>query len=225
MKLIKQLLGVAALLLATSALAGHEGAAEDYTMVNPPQPTSSGTKIEVLEFFFYGCSHCFKLHPLISEWEKKLPKDVALVYVPTIFNPAWEPMARTYYALESIGQLKQLHDELFNAWNVNNIDLTDEAKITDFVAKHGVDRKKFSDAYNAFAMQGKLMRSKQMASAYGIRGTPTVTVDGKYVITGLQPKDTIRVLDTLIDKVRKERAGNKGQGQKKATPKSTNQKH
>lgn len=221
MKFIKQLLVVAALFLATSAFAGQDGAAEEYTLINPPQPTNSGAKIEVLEFFFYGCSHCFKLHPPISEWEKKLPKDVALVYVPTIFNPAWEPMARTYYALESLGQLKQLHDELFNAWNVNNIDLTDEAKITDFVTKHGVDRKKFSDAYNAFAMQGKIMRSKQMSSAYGIRGTPTLTVDGKYIISGLQPKDAMRVLDTLIDKARKERAANKGQGGKKATP----QKH
>ena len=221
MKFIKQLFVVAALFLATSAFAGQDGAAEEYTMINPPQPTNSGAKIEVLEFFFYGCSHCFKLHPPISEWEKKLPKDVALVYVPTIFNPAWEPMARTYYALESLGQLKQLHDELFNAWNVNNIDLTDEAKITDFVTKHGVDRKKFSDAYNAFAMQGKIMRSKQMSSAYGIRGTPTLTVDGKYIISGLQPKDAMRVLDTLFDKVRKERAANKGQGGKKATP----QKH
>ena len=221
MKFIKQLFVVAALFLATSAFAGQDGAAEEYTLINPPQPTNSGAKIEVLEFFFYGCSHCFKLHPPISEWEKKLPKDVALVYVPTIFNPAWEPMARTYYALESLGQLKQLHDELFNAWNVNNIDLTDEAKITDFVTKHGVDRKKFSDAYNAFAMQGKIMRSKQMSSAYGIRGTPTLTVDGKYIISGLQPKDAMRVLDTLIDKVRKERAANKGQGGKKATP----QKH
>ena len=220
MKFIKQLLVVAALFLATSAFAGQDGAAEEYTLINPPQPTNSGAKIEVLEFFFYGCSHCFKLHPPISEWEKKLPKDVALVYVPTIFNPAWEPMARTYYALESLGQLKQLHDELFNAWNVNNINLTDEEKITDFVTKHGVDRKKFSDAYNAFAMQGKIMRSKQMSSAYGIRGTPTLTVDGKYIISGLQPKDAMRVLDTLIDKVRKERA-NKGQGGKKATP----QKH
>ena len=221
MKFIKQLLVVAALFLATSAFAGQDGAAEEYTLINPPQPTNSGAKIEVLEFFFYGCSHCFKLHPPISEWEKKLPKDVALVYVPTIFNPAWEPMARTYYALESLGQLKQLHDELFNAWNVNNIDLTDEAKITDFVTKHGVDRKKFSDAYNAFAMQGKIMRSKQMSSAYGIRGTPTLTVDGKYIISGLQPKDAMRVLDTLINKARKERAANKGQGGKKATP----QKH
>ena len=221
MKFIKQLLVVAALFLATSAFAGQDGAAEEYTLINPPQPTNSGAKIEVLEFFFYGCSHCFKLHPLISEWEKKLPKDVALVYVPTIFNPAWEPMARTYYALESLGQLKQLHDELFNAWNVNNINLTDEEKITDFVTKHGVDRKKFSDAYNAFAMQGKIMRSKQMSSAYGIRGTPTLTVDGKYIISGLQPKDAMRVLDTLINKARKERAANKGQGGKKATP----QKH
>ena len=116
-------------------------------------------------------------------------------------------MSRTYYALESMGQQKRLHDDLFNAWNVNNIDLSDEAKITEFVAQHGVDRKKFGEAYNSFSMQSKVMRSKQMAQIYVIRGTPTLVVDGKYTISGLQPAETMQVLNALIDKARKERAG------------------
>lgn len=214
MKFIKHFFAVLTLLCATSAFAGHVAGEEDYTMVKPPQPTSSGNKIEVLEFFFYGCSHCFKLHELLSEWEKKMPKDVELVLVPAVFNPSWEPMARTYYALESLGQKKQLHDELYKAWHMNNIDLGDEAKVTDFVVQHGVDRKKFSDAYNAFAMQGKISRSKQLATTYAIRGTPTVFVDGKYQIAALQPADAIKVLNTLIEKARKERGGKRG-GSKK----------
>jgi len=113
-------------------------------------------------------------------------------------------MARTYYALELLGQQKRLHDDLFNAWNVNNIDLSDEAKITEFVGQRGIDRKKFSDAYNSFAMQSKVTRSKQLAQIYGIRGTPSLTVDGKYLISGLGPEESIKVLNALIDKARKE---------------------
>lgn len=205
MRFIKQLFAVLVLLCATQALAEPQ-AGKDYKLVNPPQPTSSGSKVEVLEFFFYGCSHCFKLHPLLSEWEKKMPKDVELVYVPAIFNASWEPMARTLYALEALGQLKQLHEDLFGAWNTNIQDLTDEAKITSFVSKRGVDAKKFGDAYNSFSMQSKVVRAKQMGQSYGIRGTPTLIVDGKYLITGLHPPETIAVLNALIDKARKERA-------------------
>ena len=205
MKFIKQFLVILALLFSTQALAEPQ-AGKDYTLLNPAQPTH-GNKIEVLEFFFYGCSHCFKLHPLLSAWEKKIPKDVELTYVPAIFNPSWEPMARAFYALEALGQRAQLHDALFNAWNINSTDLSDEAKIADFVAQHGVDRKKFSHAYNSFSMQSKVTRAKQMGQSYLIRGTPTLIVDGKYLISGLHPPETIEVLTALIDKARKERTG------------------
>jgi thiol:disulfide interchange protein DsbA len=204
-KLIKQFFIVLALLCAThTQVFAEPEAGKDYQILNPVQPTHSGNKIEVLEFFFYGCSHCFKLHPLISAWEKKIPKDVEFTFVPAIFNPTWEVSARTFYALEAMGQRAQLHDDLFNAWN-DNILLTDEASTTDFLAKHGVDRKKFGDAYNSFTMQSKVLRAKQMGQVYGIRGTPTLIVDGKYLISGLQPAETMQVLNALIDKVRKER--------------------
>lgn len=181
----------------------------DYKLVQPAQPTHSGNKVEVLEFFFYGCSHCYNLHPLLSEWEKKMPRDVTLEYVPTIFNPSWEPMANTYYALELMGKHKQLHDQLFTAWNVNNTDLGDLAKISAFVAKNGVDSKAFADNYQSFSVQTKVMRSKQMTQSYALRGTPTIVVDGKYLITGLQPADTIKVLNDLVEMARKERHSGK----------------
>jgi thiol:disulfide interchange protein DsbA len=206
MKFIKQIFVVLALLCVNQVFAEPE-MGKDYKVLNTAQPTRAGSKIEVLEFFFYGCSHCFKMHPALTAWEKKMAKDVELVYVPTIFNNAWEPMAHTYYTLELQGQQKRLHDDLFNAWNVNNIDLSDEAKITEFVGQRGVDRKKFSEAYNSFAIQSKVTRSKQLAQIYGIRGTPSLTVDGKYLISGLGPDESIKVLNYLIDKARKERSG------------------
>lgn len=205
MRFFKQLLSVLALLCATYAHA-EVVAGREYKLLNPPQPVSAGKKIEVLEFFFYGCSHCYHLHHQISAWEKKKPKDVDFQYVPVVFNESWEPMARTFYALEALGQRKQLHDALFEAWNVLNIDLGDEAKITEFVAKRGVDRAKFGAAYNSFSLQSKIARSNQMVQSFGVRGTPTIAVDGKYIITGLGPEDTIRVLDEVIQIARKERS-------------------
>ncbi|HLP98053.1 MAG TPA: thiol:disulfide interchange protein DsbA/DsbL [Sideroxyarcus sp.] len=206
MRLFKQVFAVLALLCATYAQA-EVVAGRDYKLLNPPQPTAGGKKVEVLEFFFYGCSHCYHLHPALSAWEKKMPKDVSLQYVPVIFRDNWEPMARAFYALEALGQRGKLHDALFEAWNVTNTDLSDEAKITEFVSKRGVDRAKFGAAYNSFSLQSKIARSNQMVQSYGIRGTPTIAVDGKYIITGLQPEDTIRVLDEVIKIARKERAG------------------
>jgi len=206
-KSIRSLLITAALFISGAAFAAAE-LGKDYKLLNPAQPTSS-KKIEVLEFFFYGCSHCFHLHTPLSAWEKTKPKDVELTFVPTIFRDNMEPMARTMYALESIGQLDKLHDALYRAWNVDNIELFDEASIGDFVAKHGVDRAKFSAAYNSFSMQSKVERARQMIRSYGINGTPTLVVDGKYVITGLQPDDTVRVLKEVVAMARKARSGRK----------------
>jgi thiol:disulfide interchange protein DsbA len=203
--MIKGLLVAAVLFISGTALAEAE-LGRDYNLLNPPQPTST-KKIEVLEFFFYGCSHCFHLHPLLSGWEKTMPKDVELVFVPTVFRDSWEPMANTYYALESMGKQQQLHDALYRAWNEQNMALVDEDTIADFVAKHGVDRAKFIAAYNSFAVQSKVTRAKQMIRSYRIDGTPTLVVEGKYVIEGLQPEDTIRALKDVIVKARKEHRG------------------
>jgi thiol:disulfide interchange protein DsbA len=201
-KLIKGLL-VAVLLFISGAALAEAQLGKDYSLLNPAQPAST-KKIEVLEFFFYGCSHCFHLHPLLSAWEKTMPKDVEMILVPTVFRDTWEPMANTFYALESMGQLQLVHDALYRAWNEENMALVDADKIADFVAKHGVDRAKFTAAYNSFSMQSKVTRAKQMIRSYGINGTPTLVVDGKYVIEGLQPEDTIRALKEVIVMARKE---------------------
>jgi thiol:disulfide interchange protein DsbA len=199
--LIRSLIVAVALMVSGAALAEAQ-LGKDYTLLNPPQPTNT-KKIEVLEFFFYGCSHCYHLHPLLSAWEKTMPGDVELTYLPTVFRDSWEPMAYTYYALESMGDQAQLHDALYRAWNEDNIVLVDEDKIADFVAKHGVDRAKFTAAYDSFAMKSMVTRAKQMIRSYGINGTPTLVVDGKYVIEGLQPEDTIQALKRVIVMARK----------------------
>lgn len=203
MKLIRRFLAALMLLLAVNASAY----ADEYSMLIPPQPTHSGKKIEVLEFFFYGCIHCFHLHPYLSKWEQTMPNDVALDFVPVHFNPNWEPMAYTFFALKAMGQQKRLDDKLYNALNQDGLPLYSMDNIADFVAKNGVNRAKFVKYYQSFSVQSQVERSGQMTTAYQIEGTPTIVVDGKYVITGLEPADAIRVLDQVIRKVRQERGG------------------
>lgn len=201
---IRNLVVAVALLAGGAVYAGVEQG-RDYNVLPSQQPTS-GNKIEVLEFFFYGCGHCYNLHASLVEWEKKMPRDAELTYVPAIFRENMEPMARTFYALESMGKLRQLHDPLYRAWNVDDVKLFEEKQIADFISSKGVDRAKFAAAYNSFSMQSRVTRAKQMTRSYLIAGTPTLIVDGKYVITGLQPDDTIRVLNEVIALARKSRA-------------------
>lgn len=196
MKNLSKLIIAAALLISGAALASVE-LDKDYKLLEAPQPVS-GNQVTVQEFFFYGCSHCYNLHPKLAEWEKTMPENVKLAHVPVIFRDSMEPMARTFYALESLGQIHQLHDPLYRAWNVDNLKLSEETQIFDFVSAQGVDREKFSAAYNSQTTQDKVAHARQLSGNYKINGTPTLIVDGKYVISGLLPSDTIRVLKEVV---------------------------
>lgn len=200
-KLMTTLMAVTLLMAGAAHAEAQLG--RDYTLLNPAQAAATD-KIEVLEFFFYECPHCFHLHPFIAKWEKSKPADVEISYVPTMFRDSTEPLARAYYALEGMGQIKQLDDPIYQAIHVSQANLYDLDTIGEFVGKHGVDRAKFESAYNSFSVQSRVARAKQMIRSYNIQGTPTLVVDGRYAITGLQPDETIRVLNEVIAKVRKE---------------------
>ena len=180
-----------------------------YTLVSPPQPTESGKKIEVLEFFYYGCPHCYHLQRYLDPWLKTLPKDVEFRYVPTIFNDQWAKLAKTYYALDVIGKEPALHGAVYKAVQLDNIDLGDENTLLDWAVKQGVDRAKLAAAYSSFSAQIDMNKSKQMTRSYGIMGTPSLVIDGKYLtspeLTQSLP-GTIAELDKLIQKARAERA-------------------
>ncbi len=204
----------AALLLVGISLTGISGASaelvegRDYTVLPHPQPTESGKNIEVLEFFWYGCPHCYDLHPHIQAWLKKAPKDVSFRYVPAVFRPNWIPGLKTFYALEALGERDRLHDKVYEAIHLDKIDLTKDDVLFDWIAKQGIDRQKFMDAYNSFSVQNQVSRSTHMSKDYNLSGVPTVVVDGRYLTSGRMggtPQDTIRTLDELIEKVRKER--------------------
>ena len=182
---------------------------QGYALVNPPQPTSSGKKIEVLEFFYYGCPHCYHLQRYLDPWLKKLPKDVEFRYVPTIFNDDWMRLARTYYALDIMGLEPKLHGAVYDAVQNRNIDLGDKATLLDWAAKQGIDRTKLANAYASFTAQTNVNKSKQMTRSYGIMGTPSIVVDGKYLTSPELMNSlpgTITELDKLIQMARADRA-------------------
>lgn len=208
-----RLLAVAFLLIGVSMIGISKARAElvegrDYTVLSYPRPTESGKNIEALEFFWYGCPHCYDLHPYIKTWLKSAPKDVSFRYVPAVFRSNWIPGLKTFYALEALGERDRLHDKVYEAIHQDKIDLTKDETLFDWIAKQGVDRQKFIDAYNSFSVQNHVSRSAQMAKDYNLSGVPTIVVDGKYLTSGRMggtPQDTIRTLNELIEKARKER--------------------
>lgn len=208
-----RLVAVVLLVFGTSIAAVSEARAEivegrDYTVLSHPKATDSGNNIEVIEFFWYGCPHCYELHPLIKAWLKDKPKDVSFRYIPAVFRPNWIPGAKTFYALEALGEREKLHDKVYDAIHRDKIDLAKDEVLFDWIAKQGLDRQKFIDAYNSFSVQNQVSRATHMSKDYGLSGVPAVVVDGRYLTSGKMggtPRDTINTTNALIEKVRKER--------------------
>lgn len=198
----------AALSAALPAFAQTVG--KDYTLVAPTQPTEDAGKIEVLEFFSYGCPHCHEFNPLLAAWAAKLPGDVVLKKVPVTFGrAAWTNIARLYYALEVTGDSQRMENEVFKAIHGERQNLFDEKGLSEWIAKKGIDSKKFADAFNSFGVMSKVKRADQMAQAYRISGVPALAVDGKYLVGGKDFGDTLAIADKLIAKARSEKSGKK----------------
>lgn len=198
-------------MLLVCAFAGPVSAAavlgKDYVAISPPLPTDSGPKVEVVEFFWYGCSHCFDLEPALEKWAKALPKDVAFRRVPTIFRDSWVPGAKLYYTLEAMGELERLHKDVFDAIHVERVNLFDDKALLEWVGKKGIDPKKFSETYNSFGVQNKVQRARQITQASKADGVPALAVQGKYLTSGSMTggyKALFAVLDELIVKARGE---------------------
>ena len=173
----------------------------DYVPIVPAQMTDNPAKIEVIEFFSYGCPHCNEFHPTVSKWSASLPADVTFKRVPVSFGrPQWASLARLYYALETTGDLSRLDGAVFDALHKTGSKLYDDKSITDWAAAQGVDAKKFSDAYNSFGVVSKARRADQMSQAYKIQGVPAMAVDGKYLVTGKEIK-SVAELPMLTDQV------------------------
>ncbi len=213
MQSIRKWLGLtmmAATLIAGAALAAPPTAPSK--TLSTPQPVETGAKIEVIEFFWYGCPHCYDLEPSLKKWVAKLPKDVEFRRIPAIPVERWAPMARVYYTLEALGELNRLHGDVFDAVHRDHVKLDDEATQLDWMASKGIDRKKFSDAANSFSVQSNVKRAALASRSHEVEGVPALIVDGKYMTApsmanGIEPM--FGVLDSLVNKARAERSKKK----------------
>ena len=181
---------------------------KDYTVLATPQPTQDGNTIEVLEFFWYGCPHCDSLHPHLKTWLMNIPKDVSFRYVPATLRANWVAAAKIFYTIEAIGETDVLHDKVYDAVHRDKIDINNESVLFDWVEKQGIDRKKFEDTYRSFSVQNQVARSTQLSRQYQLTGVPALVINGKYITSGKMggtPQDTIRTLEALIEKIRKEK--------------------
>jgi thiol:disulfide interchange protein DsbA len=190
-------------LFAAVLLALPLAARADVNELKPPVPVENGGKIEVIEFFWYGCIHCYNLEPQIEAWLKTLPKDVEFRRVPTVFNERWALDASIFYALEAMGLLDKLHRPLFDAIHKERLRTDNEQALGEWLTKHGVDAKKFMDTLQSFGVRSKTRRAVQLTLAYKIDGTPAMAVHGRYTVSA-QPK-MMQVVDSLVERVRQEK--------------------
>lgn len=190
----------------------------EYVQLKNPQPVETGAKIEVREFFWYGCGHCYALEPYLERWHKSLPKNVTFIRTPGA-SPNWIAHAQAYYAFEALGALDKLHKPFFDAVQTarqtappNVIPLSDENSLAAFVTRQGLDAAKFREAFRSFDVNGKVGRARVLNSAYQVSSVPALFVDGKYMtnanIAGGHPQVTA-VLDFLIKKAAAERSASK----------------
>ncbi len=178
----------------------------DYKVMPVPQPVETKGKVEVIEFFWYGCPHCYDFEPELNAWLKRQPKDVSFRKVPVAFRDDFMPHSQLFYALEAIGKSDALNDKVMYAMHKENKRLMNENEIADWVASQGVDRNTFLAAYRSFAVISKARAARQMADVYRIDGVPTIVMQGRYVtspsIAGTKAKSIV-VMDFLEEKIRK----------------------
>src|SRR6266581_456739 len=183
----------------------------DYIELKPPQAVESPGKVEVLEFFWYRCPHCYSLEPDLEAWAKRLPRDVQFRRIPGILNDEWGVDARIFYTLEASGELGRLHRPLFDAVHPpGGFRLGGDAYAkwaADWLAKRKVDMAKYDAAFRSFTVETKLRRAKQMGIAYRLDGVPALTVQGRYVVVAAtSPKAMLATTDFLIGEARKQLA-------------------
>lgn len=205
------ILGLATLLVCAAAMAQLKPVeGKDYTTLNPPQSVEAAGKVDVTEFFWYRCPHCYNLEPVLQDWVKKLPHDVQFRRVPAIFNDEWALDARVFFTLEATGDLARVHSGLFDAIHQQGgARLHGDAFmkwVAEWLGKNGVDLAKYDTALRSFSVETKLKRAMQMTRAYKIDGVPAIAVQGRWVVNASmvgERQAMINVTEYLTGEARK----------------------
>lgn len=206
--LISLMLLISALSLSNVALAEAPKPGADFDVVAQPIPTDNTGKIEVMEIFWYGCIHCYQMEPFLNTWVKKLPSDVYFKRLPGLPNPSWAPMAKAFFAMQTLGVQEKLHTPFFDAIHkTKTLNPTDEKAAIDWVtAQSGLDKLKVEQAFKSFTINTNLNRAAQMFRASGATGVPSLVIDGKYITSSTMAggnEQALKVADYIIENVRK----------------------
>jgi len=205
--MLKNLMLSLSLLVFTPLLATAQNyvEGENYDLISPAVRTADPARIEVVEFFWYGCGHCYNFEPLITAWKKTLADDVDFQGSPAIWNKPMELHARAFYTAQVLGVFDTMHPALFQAMNVDHKKLANEDEIQALFVANGVAAEDFSKAFNSFGVSSQVKQAAARAKAAKITGTPALMVDGKYHVStrkaGSQA-DMLKVSDFLIEKER-----------------------
>jgi protein dithiol oxidoreductase (disulfide-forming) len=208
--------GLAVLMLTFSAFTFADAPAlgSEFDAVAQNISTDNPSKIEVMEIFWYGCSHCYQMEAPLHTWVKKLPSDVYFKRVPGLPNPSWAPMAKAFYAMETLGVSEKLHSKLFDAIHkAKTLNPTDEKAAIDWItAQSGMDKLKVEQAFKSFTMNTSLNRAAQIFKASGATGVPSLVIDGKFITSATMNGGNelaLKTTDYIIDNVRKDKAAKK----------------
>lgn len=197
----------AALLVSGVANAQSWQEGKHYRTLDNPVRTASDSGVEVAEVFWYGCPHCYNFKPLAEAWEEKAPEYVNYVRLPAALGQSWEPHAYAFYALEAMGELDKVHDALFNALAGERRPLNSAEALADFVAEYGVDAQEFVDTYNSFGVRARVQQAQSKIRGARITGTPTMLVNGKYVVSASMAGSHENVLQVVEYLAEQEQAG------------------
>lgn len=195
------------LLFTTFTLAlGATAQAQTHVKLERVQPSETSSEIEILEFFAYTCGHCKTMEPMVAKWSRELPGDITLMRVPVAFNNSMQDLQKLYYTLENLERL-DLHPAVFKAIHDERKQIYNAAAIIDWAVEQGLDRQEFSDVFNSFGINTRVERANELAKNYGIDGTPSLAVGGRYVTDPAMTNSyegTLEEADRLIEKVRDE---------------------
>lgn len=212
MLVARRILAALTLLLATAATYAQAAPAlepgRDYIRLDKPYAVASGDKIEVIEFFYYGCPVCYELEPKLARWYFNGPPSVTLRRVPALSSDNWDNFAKLFYTLEAMGQLDRLHWPVYDNFHFNGLKLNEETVAADWVAHNGLDRQKFIAIYDSPQIQAKLASARVLMQAFEIGGVPSIVVDGKYLTSARMTGGTselMQVVQQLVELARKER--------------------
>lgn len=180
-----------------------------YETIDPPQPTSSGNKVEVVEVFSYACIHCAHFQPQVNAWKKKMPANVQFSYLPAFFHPYFAMMGRAFYTAEALGVQEKAHDAVFKAIFDEKKPMAKMEDVAKFYEAYGVKADDFVAASTSFAVETKVRRAEELAKRYMIDGTPTIIVNGKYRVGPKSAGSYEKIFDVVNMLIAKEQAAAK----------------